>query len=439
MARTQIQSVTPGGPAHQAGVRPGETLVAINGHPIVDVLDYKYYSYDPDLHPHPTAPKRGSGTVRAVAKTWGRTWAWSLPPTSWTGPGPAPTTACSALWTRCRQACGTPSISRTTTPGCPSSWATTLPSPTSASGSCSGSVDLHISPINISVHATDPEVRAPSCWATSGAGESAWSIMRTLCPGGDRDELPDCGLPGPQRRGGSAAKHGGVGGPLSPGEERVGGSGGPDPPPPRALPPAALHRKGRPKGWWTRWRPSPAQCLAENREPDLLVLRRVLPPGRDGPCRRTTSTRSTPSWKTAWGCSACWKPESEGRRGPDGAGGDLRPWPPFPSPPGWQRPLSWEKSLTERRTKCHTKLDDSVYPVRKPLFWRDHYGSGPAHRAGLAGPAQGEALGHPGASARKTPSATGRRVFLDDMTVEELSAGSGGAGDPCGAGRLCPV
>ena len=44
MARTQIQSVTPGGPAHQAGVRPGETLVAINGHPIVDVLDYKYYS-----------------------------------------------------------------------------------------------------------------------------------------------------------------------------------------------------------------------------------------------------------------------------------------------------------------------------------------------------------------------------------------------------------
>ena len=49
MARTQIQSVTPGGPAHQAGVRPGETLVAINGHPIVDVLDYKFYSYDPRL------------------------------------------------------------------------------------------------------------------------------------------------------------------------------------------------------------------------------------------------------------------------------------------------------------------------------------------------------------------------------------------------------
>ena len=38
-----------GSPAYQAGVRPGETLTAINGNRIVDVLDYKYYSYDPEL------------------------------------------------------------------------------------------------------------------------------------------------------------------------------------------------------------------------------------------------------------------------------------------------------------------------------------------------------------------------------------------------------
>ena len=49
MSRTKIQEVAPGSPAHQAGVRVGETLAAINGHPIVDVLDYKYYSYDPEL------------------------------------------------------------------------------------------------------------------------------------------------------------------------------------------------------------------------------------------------------------------------------------------------------------------------------------------------------------------------------------------------------
>lgn len=49
MSRTKIQTVTPGSPAGEAGVRPGETLLSINGHRIVDVLDYKYYSYDPEL------------------------------------------------------------------------------------------------------------------------------------------------------------------------------------------------------------------------------------------------------------------------------------------------------------------------------------------------------------------------------------------------------
>lgn len=42
MSRTKIQTVAPGSPAHRAGVRPGETLAAINGHPIIDVLDYKF-------------------------------------------------------------------------------------------------------------------------------------------------------------------------------------------------------------------------------------------------------------------------------------------------------------------------------------------------------------------------------------------------------------
>ena len=49
MAKTRIKSVVPGSPAHQAGIMPGESLRTINGHRIVDVLDYKYYSYDPEL------------------------------------------------------------------------------------------------------------------------------------------------------------------------------------------------------------------------------------------------------------------------------------------------------------------------------------------------------------------------------------------------------
>ena len=49
MSMTVIRSVDPRSPAHRAGVRPGETLLRVNGHPIVDVLDYKFYSYDPRL------------------------------------------------------------------------------------------------------------------------------------------------------------------------------------------------------------------------------------------------------------------------------------------------------------------------------------------------------------------------------------------------------
>ena len=49
MSMTVIRAVEPRSPAHRAGVRPGETLTHINGHPILDVLDYKFYSYDPRL------------------------------------------------------------------------------------------------------------------------------------------------------------------------------------------------------------------------------------------------------------------------------------------------------------------------------------------------------------------------------------------------------
>ena len=49
MSMTVVRRVDPRSPAHRAGVRPGDTLLEINGTPIVDVLDYTFYSYDPRL------------------------------------------------------------------------------------------------------------------------------------------------------------------------------------------------------------------------------------------------------------------------------------------------------------------------------------------------------------------------------------------------------
>ncbi len=45
----KIESVTPRSPAAKAGVKAGETLVAINGHPINDALDYGFYCYERTL------------------------------------------------------------------------------------------------------------------------------------------------------------------------------------------------------------------------------------------------------------------------------------------------------------------------------------------------------------------------------------------------------
>ena len=44
---TVITSVDPHSPAASAHIKPGEQLLAINGHRIVDVLDYRFYGYDP--------------------------------------------------------------------------------------------------------------------------------------------------------------------------------------------------------------------------------------------------------------------------------------------------------------------------------------------------------------------------------------------------------
>ena len=64
MSMTQIRSVEPRSPAHRAGVWVGETLTHINGHPVVDVLDYKFYSYDPRLELKLREPDGAERTVR---------------------------------------------------------------------------------------------------------------------------------------------------------------------------------------------------------------------------------------------------------------------------------------------------------------------------------------------------------------------------------------
>ena len=64
MSLTVIRSVDPGSPADRAGLRPGQTLTQINGHPVLDVLDYKFYSYDTRLEVSFLEPDGSPRSVR---------------------------------------------------------------------------------------------------------------------------------------------------------------------------------------------------------------------------------------------------------------------------------------------------------------------------------------------------------------------------------------
>ncbi len=49
MSNKQIVRVTPQSPAEKAGVQVGEVLLQVGEHVILDVLDYKFYTYDADI------------------------------------------------------------------------------------------------------------------------------------------------------------------------------------------------------------------------------------------------------------------------------------------------------------------------------------------------------------------------------------------------------
>ena len=58
---TIITAIDRHSPAERTGVQVGEQLLSINGHPIVDVLDYRFYGYDPLSH---LELKTAAGNVR---------------------------------------------------------------------------------------------------------------------------------------------------------------------------------------------------------------------------------------------------------------------------------------------------------------------------------------------------------------------------------------
>ena len=62
--RQKIKSIAPGSPASRTRLKVGDSVETINGHEILDVLDYKYYTCDPKLLIEVQTPKGRRKKVR---------------------------------------------------------------------------------------------------------------------------------------------------------------------------------------------------------------------------------------------------------------------------------------------------------------------------------------------------------------------------------------
>ncbi len=129
-----------------------ECLAAVNGHPIVDVLDYKYHSYDPE---NLTPDLRGGGSAGGTGQGRGGGFGPHLATYLMDRPGPQANHCVFLL--RGPDAAGMrESLYFKDDDACLSFlMATTSPSPTSAGGSCGRSID-RISPSTSRPHHQRP-------------------------------------------------------------------------------------------------------------------------------------------------------------------------------------------------------------------------------------------------------------------------------------------
>ena len=201
MHRCTISHIDPDSPLRHAA-HPGDRLVSINGNPITDVLDYKYYAYDPELAVCLRRPDGTEHTVH-VSKPLGGELGLDFETYLMDNahscanhcvfcfidqmpPGMRPT-----LYFKDDDARLSFLMGNYMT-------LTNL-----SEREVQRIIDLHISPINVSVHATDPELRS-FLLGNPRAGQDARDHA-ALCRRRHHHELPDRLLPRSERRRAAAA------------------------------------------------------------------------------------------------------------------------------------------------------------------------------------------------------------------------------------------
>ena len=197
---TVITSIDRRSPAERAGVRVGERLLAIDSRPVEDVLDYRFFGYDPDPELTLEAPDGVRRTVR-VDKPEGEDLGLNFETYLMDEPRPCSNHCLFCFVDQMAPGCRETLYFKDDDARLSFLMGNYITLTNLSPREAQRIIDLRISPINVSVHATDPKLRAALLGNKAGGGSleimrrfgAAGIVMNgqiVLCPGwNDGDAL----------------------------------------------------------------------------------------------------------------------------------------------------------------------------------------------------------------------------------------------------------
>ena len=188
-----ITSIDRHSPAERAGVRTGETLLSIGGHPVEDVLDYRFFGYDPNPELELEAPDGSRRRVR-VKKPEARELGLNFQTYLMDEPRPCANHCLFCFVDQMAPGCRDTLYFKDDDARLSFLMGNYITLTNLSPREVQRIIDLRISPINVSVHATSPRLRSALLGSRAG-GESLEAMRRfgaagivmngqiVLCPG----------------------------------------------------------------------------------------------------------------------------------------------------------------------------------------------------------------------------------------------------------------
>jgi len=190
---TVITSVDRRSPAERAGIKTGEKLISISGHPVVDVLDYRFFGYDADPELVLESPEGRRRTLR-LRKEEGVDLGLNFETYLMDEPRPCSNHCLFCFVDQMAPGCRDTLYFKDDDARLSFLMGNYITLTNLSDREARRIIDLRISPINVSVHATDPRLRSMLLGNRGGADSLEWMkkfgaagiVMNgqiVLCPG----------------------------------------------------------------------------------------------------------------------------------------------------------------------------------------------------------------------------------------------------------------